>query len=91
MAGEKRIAFMDSEGNVLECSVCFPEYAPEWAAMHGYAKWEDMDALDGKVKYVAPGDKFDESKRQVVKDGGKAAFDAFVEARALDLQERHRT
>lgn len=78
MANEKRTIFMDAAGNVLECSMCDPTYAAEWAELNGYDHWDDMDRPDEKAKYVEPGDKFIKASGTLTKGAGKAALDAFV-------------
>lgn len=75
MADEKRYAWMDASGNVLEVSACKPEYAAEWAQLHGYARYEDMDDADGKARMIEPGDRFSVA-RNMTKGGGLAAMRA---------------
>jgi len=84
MADEKRFAFMDASGNILECSMCKPEFAANWAAICGYSDFEDMDRPDGKVKYVEVGDQFNKVAGSVRKKAGLAAVEAFLATKAVE-------
>ena len=83
MASEKRIAFMDAAGDVLECSMCLPEKAAEWSSLRGFDRFEDMDHVDGKLRMVERSDRVDVVARSISKGSGKLAADSFWATKAV--------
>lgn len=71
MENVKRCAFMDSNGEVVEISMCDPAFAPRWCELNGFILWTQADSdNDRSVSTARLGDRLtgtvDELEKEIL-------------------------